>query len=95
MTLPSKDVGILPSTNGSSAIKNKMDHKGLGVGPATQGSLSDDVNSTFGWIDGHDDCDTANADEGDTGRSIQQVIQQRYSSDTATAPPAPLRAIPH
>ena len=71
-----------------------MDHKGLGVGTATQGDLSGDTNSTCGRIDGHGDCDTANANEADTAKQYSSDTA-RYSSDTATAAPPHRRAIPH
>ena len=66
---------LLIATHPPCSAHCKMDHTGLGVGTATQGSLGDDTNSTCGRIDSHGDCDTANANEADTAK--------QYSSDTA------------
>ena len=86
-----------------------MDHTELGVGTATQGSLGDDTNSTCGRIDGHDDCDTADANEDDTASNtaaiqhdtaaIQQPprphIGEQFLIDTAAIQQADTAAIQH
>ena len=63
-----------------------MDHTGLGVGTATQGSLGDDTNSTCGRIDGHDDCDTADANEDDTASDTAAI---QHDTAAIQQPPRP------